>query len=64
MSKAKGKGMREDLMALRRAAVIDYVIEKLCDDAKKFHFQSHESLRMLQAWRAKTFMQIVINRAN
>ena len=41
-----------------------YVIERLSDDAKKIHFQAHESLRMLQSWRAKTLMQIVIDKRN
>ena len=41
-----------------------YVIEMLSDDAKKVHFRAHESLRMLQAWRAKTMMQIVIDKRN
>lgn len=41
---------------------VEYVIEKLCDDAKKSHFEAHESLRMLQVWRAKTLMQIIIDK--
>ena len=39
-----------------------YVIEMLSDDAKKIHFKSHESLRMLQAGRAKVLMMSVIER--
>ena len=39
-----------------------YVIELLSADSAKRHFQAHESLRMLQAWRAKTLMQLVIEK--
>ena len=39
-----------------------YVIERLSDDAKKVHFKAHESLRILQAWRAKILMMNVIER--
>lgn len=43
---------------------VSYVIERLYADSEKRKFKAAESLRMLQAWRAHTLMQIVIEKRN
>ena len=43
---------------------VNYVIEKLREETKTVNFQAHESLRMLQAWRARVLIQIVIDTKN
>ena len=54
----------EKILRPKDLAEVIYVIEMLTAQVKESDIWSLRCLRMLQAWRAKTLMQIVIDKRN